>query len=278
MSLYHIYDRHISFHRAYVTFGAGVTGALMLSQAVYWASRTSDPDGWFYKTQQEWEEETGLTRYEQEGARKKLVAAGVMQEKKVGVPCRLFYRADIALIDSLVRDLPTSQYAEKPQTGLGKTSKQARGKPADIHTGITTETTTQILPDESSSETDRVEACRSIWKSYSSAYLHRYGTEPVRNAKVNGQINQLLKRLGAEASFVAAYYVGINDSFLIRSSHEFGMLLAKAEAYRTQWATNTQMTGTTARQIENTQSNLSAAEEAKRMMREGGLQNAFLRR
>lgn len=278
MSLYHVYERQISFHRAYVTFGAGVTGALMLSQAVYWASRTSDPDGWFYKTQQDWEQETGLTRYEQEGARKKLVAAGVMQEKKVGVPCRLFYRADMDLIDSRVRSLSAFQYAENPHTGSGKTSRQARGKPADIHTEITTEITTETLQAVPSSDDLRLEACRAIWKQYADAYFNRYGTDPVRNAKVNGQVNQLLKRLGTESPMVAGYYVTLNDSFLIRSMHDFGLLLAKAEAYRTQWATGTHMNGTTARQLENTQSNLSAAEQAKKMMREGGLKNAFLKR
>lgn len=143
MSLKKVYERHISFHRSYVEFGAGVTGALMLSQAVYWASRTSDPDGWFYKTQQEWEEETGLSRYEQEGARKKLIAAGVMQEKKVGVPCRLFYRADLATIHEL---LTGTQYAENPQTRMQQTSRQEAVKPADIHTEITTETTNKKKP------------------------------------------------------------------------------------------------------------------------------------
>ncbi|MNG35458.1 hypothetical protein D3C84_1221970 [compost metagenome] len=53
-----------------------------------------------------------------------------------------------------------------------------------------------------------------------------------------------------------------------------GSLLAKAESYRTQWATNTQVNGTTAKQMENTQANMSTAEQAKAMLRKRGAQNA----
>ncbi len=123
-------------------------------------------------------------------------------------------------------------------------------------------------------EADRQEACRGIWTSYAAAYFERYQTEPVRNATVNTQINNLLKRLGAEARFVAAYYVSIQDAYLIRSCHDIGSLLAKAEAYRTQWATNTQVNGTTAKQMENTQANMSTAEQAKAMLRKRGAENA----
>lgn len=163
MSLYKVYDRQIAFHRSFVDFGAGVTGALMLSQAVYWASRTQNGSGWFYKTQQEWESETGLTRYEQEGARKKLLGIGVLQEKKIGVPCRLWFRADIELIHSMVSG-NVSQYAENPQTGMWETSKQACGKPADIHTEITTKTTKHL--------------CDEVFEKAWVAYPKRDGSNP----------------------------------------------------------------------------------------------------
>lgn len=123
------------------------------------------------------------------------------------------------------------------------------------------------------------EANAATWKAYADSYYNRYGAEPVRNAKANKMISDLVKRIGAhEAPQVAFYYVTINDSFYLRTLHDLGNLLAKCESIRTQWATGNQMTSVTARQIENTQSNISAAEEAKRMMREGGIQNAFLRR
>lgn len=125
-------------------------------------------------------------------------------------------------------------------------------------------------------EQARQDACRGIWMAYASAYQARYGASPVRNAKVNRQIVDLWKRLGAEAAAVAEFFVGINDGYLIRNCHELGSLLAKAEGYRTQWATGRQMNATTARQIEQTQANINAAQEAARLITEEGERNAFL--
>ncbi|WP_134609099.1 helix-turn-helix domain-containing protein [Pseudomonas aeruginosa] len=81
------------------------------------------------------------------------------------------------------------------------------------------------------------EACRSVWAAYRAAYEARWGVQPVRNAKVNSQVKQLVAALGAEAPAVAAFFVGLDDKFLVDSCHEFGLLLAKAGAYRTKWAT-----------------------------------------
>ena len=73
--------------------------------------------------------------------------------------------------------------------------------------------------------------------AYAAAYRNRYGIDPVRNGKVNAQVRDLLKRLGAdEAPAVAAYFVSVEDTYLLRNCHDLGSLLAKAEAYRTQWA------------------------------------------
>jgi hypothetical protein len=88
-----IFDRPIAFHREFVSV-AGITGAVMLSQAVYWSKRTEDKKGWFYKTRKEWEEETGLSRQEQETARKKLCKTGVLEEVRKGIPARLFFRVN----------------------------------------------------------------------------------------------------------------------------------------------------------------------------------------
>ena len=152
MNILPLLDRPIAFQRSFIRLDIGVTAALFLSQMIYWTNR-SDDDGWVYKTQEEWEEETGLSRYEQEGARKKLRSIGVLQEKKKGVPARLFYKVDNdVLFQALVA---ANKDAEKPHTGMQETSKQECGKPAsssagkprsntEITTEITTETTTEI--------------------------------------------------------------------------------------------------------------------------------------
>ncbi len=76
-------DLPIAFHRAFVKIGGGVTAGLMLSQAHYWSKNKTAKQrgGWFYKSQSDWEEETGLTRREQETARKHLRAKHLLEER-----------------------------------------------------------------------------------------------------------------------------------------------------------------------------------------------------
>ncbi|AFO47271.1 MULTISPECIES: helix-turn-helix domain-containing protein [Pseudomonas] len=117
------------------------------------------------------------------------------------------------------------------------------------------------------------------WANYAMAYRKRYHAWPVWNAKSGGQVGQLISRLGIDvAHHVAAYFLTVNDARLINGCHNLGDLLAKAEAYHTQWVTNRQMNATTARQLEQTQANINAAQEAADSILngKGGQRNAFL--
>tara|TARA_Y100001001_G_scaffold59284_2_gene56143 strand:- start:13897 stop:14682 length:786 start_codon:yes stop_codon:yes gene_type:complete len=141
-------DRPIAYHRVFVRLGTGCTGAIFLSQALYWTKRTNQ-DGWFYKTQADWEEETGLTRYEQETARKKLKSLGALEEVKRGVPCKVYYRVNAEKLDFLLNQLAESQHVEKPHTGSQSNNTTACGKATDsvaVKPQTITETT-QRLPE-----------------------------------------------------------------------------------------------------------------------------------
>lgn len=103
------------------------------------------------------------------------------------------------------------------------------------------------------------------WLAYSQAYAERYGAEPVRNATVNGQLANFVKRLGdKEAPAVAAFYVGSNRQVYVGSRHAVSLMLRDAEGLRTEWATGRRMTDTAARQADKLGSNFQNAEELKR--------------
>ena len=173
----HLFDRPIAFHRCFVTVTGSITAALMLSQSLYWQQRTKDADGWWYKTRDEWMEETGMSRREQEGARKKLRELGILHEQLRGVPATLWYRVDeIRLLELLAKpaeiaapgpmpvgtkppnwkggNVPTGRAETAQQAGTKPPSKLARFAPAfkgtETTTEITTETTT-TTPNPSSS-------------------------------------------------------------------------------------------------------------------------------
>lgn len=110
------------------------------------------------------------------------------------------------------------------------------------------------------------------WANYAMAYRSRYQAWPVWNRKVAGQVAQLVERLGIEvAHHVAAFYVKVNDARLIADCHSLGKLLLNAEAFHTQWRTNRQVNGTTARQQEQMQANLNAGlDAAEQILQERG--------
>jgi hypothetical protein len=94
------------------------------------------------------------------------------------------------------------------------------------------------------------------WAAYAAAYQARYGAAPVRNAKVNAQIAQLVSRLGhEEAPRVAAFYVGHNGQLYVRAVHGVDLLLRDAEGLRTQWAQGRQITQTQATMADRTATN-----------------------
>ena len=88
-----VFDLPVTFHRCLVPVTGSVTAALMLSQAI-WASQAAEvhEDGWFAKSRDEWEEETGLSRWEQQTARRVLRDGGFLEERRVGIPARLCFR------------------------------------------------------------------------------------------------------------------------------------------------------------------------------------------
>lgn len=99
----------------------------------------------------------------------------------------------------------------------------------------------------------------STWTAYSDAYFNRYAAEPVRNATVNGQMSNFVKRLGRdEAPHVARFFVGHNSAYYVREMHAVGAMLKDAEKLRTEWATNSRMTQTKALQADKTATNLDA--------------------
>ncbi len=91
--LLEVFDLPVSFHRCLVPITGGVTAALMLSQAI-WTTQAIDraANGWFSKSQDEWSDETGLTRWEQETARRALRSGGFLEERRVGMPAKLWFR------------------------------------------------------------------------------------------------------------------------------------------------------------------------------------------
>lgn len=210
-----------------------------------------------------------------EGGRKKIRGTSEKNPSKVGKKSEV--RSDIS---------PTNQDTNNQGTNQETSNTDLQVVPATpIRTG-------ELVLVVDRPEAPRVEipvdmpgpkdpTCKTFktWANYAMSYRRRYKAWPVWNAKVAGQVGLLIGRLGIDVSHsVAAYYLGINDAMLIRKCHSLSELLANAEGYHTQWATNSQVNMVTAQQMERKQANLSAGQEAARriMGREGRKANEFL--
>jgi hypothetical protein len=62
----------------------GATIGLFLSQLLFLSDKGANPEGWVYKSEAEMSRETGLTKREQQTARRKLLALGVIQIVRQG--------------------------------------------------------------------------------------------------------------------------------------------------------------------------------------------------
>jgi len=130
----------IAFNRSLVPLVGSVHAALMLSQALYWSDKTKDPEAWFWKTQDEWTEETGLSRREQETARKQLQGTGFWGERYDRYKHRQLYRVHMrTLAGALSRHF--DEWRKAPFANGGNVPSRM----AESAIGSTSETTSQRL-------------------------------------------------------------------------------------------------------------------------------------
>jgi hypothetical protein len=135
MKITQLLDRPIAYHRVFVTLTGSTKAAIMLSQAVYWQPRAKQKDGWWYKTAEEWEEETGLTYNEQRTARKE--CEKYLLSDLRGIPATLHWKVDE---DALQADLLDGNQ----QSSMLESKELVSDKVENInmYSETTTETTT----------------------------------------------------------------------------------------------------------------------------------------
>lgn len=92
----------IAFHRVYATIAGSASAGLFLSQAMYWDLRTNDPQGWFYKTYEEWTSETALNRYELDKIRHHLTSINILETQLKSSPARLYYRINHKVLNNFL--------------------------------------------------------------------------------------------------------------------------------------------------------------------------------
>lgn len=155
-------DRPVSFHRILAKACGDVASGLFLSQCIYWQyvvlpampdekKNKHQLEGWFYKTREEWREETCLSRREQEGARKNLRSLGFLEEMLADVPAKLYFRVNLEALNIAFDptnlqggNVPTRELDTDQQEGTERTSKEAQNEPPFSSSESTSESAPEI--------------------------------------------------------------------------------------------------------------------------------------
>jgi hypothetical protein len=150
-------DRPIAYHAVLARALGSVTAGILLSQLLYWTPRAQDQEGWFWKTQEEIYQETALSRREQETARRVLLDAGLLEERRAGMPAKVHFRVNMRKLGELIGahvGRPSSsgspdrrgQYGGKRQSSMAESANQVGGVPPNKYGAFVqtiTETTTE---------------------------------------------------------------------------------------------------------------------------------------
>lgn len=97
------YNKGGTFALAPFVAAFGPAGGIFLCQALWWTTRDKVGDGgWFYQSQKQWTIRTGLTRRNQETARRSLKKHEILFEKRVGSNGRLNFRVDLDALEAFL--------------------------------------------------------------------------------------------------------------------------------------------------------------------------------
>ncbi|MCX9158104.1 hypothetical protein OPU71_18435 [Niveibacterium sp. 24ML] len=108
-------QRYVQYYPVLAELTGSAKAALMLGHMLYWSRKylagRSEREGWFWHTRRDWHAATGLSRDEQERARRCLREAGLISERLMGVPARLHYRIELEVLGSKIARHLRKQFA-----------------------------------------------------------------------------------------------------------------------------------------------------------------------
>ncbi|MBF6986119.1 DNA replication protein, partial [Pasteurella multocida] len=132
--------RSIAYRPALAKLFGGVTAEIFFEQIFYWQDKAENQELGVYKTQAELEEETGLSRKEQETARKKLREIGVLIETHKRLEHRIYFKIDMEKLDEVLSTLADvqSEHSRMPESDIREVPKRTFVNTLDYNTRLHT--------------------------------------------------------------------------------------------------------------------------------------------
>lgn len=164
MTFRDLIDSPIAYHRCFVAIAGSVSGAVFLSQVCYWSKRTKREDGFFYKTAEEWEQETGIPQRTQDRIRTALRLKGILIEKLIGVPATLYFKLDVEALLNLFPDSPSGE------TEIRQVANHIDSPSGETISRITTENTLEETANSENLENQPCSRCGAIGRHRCGGY------------------------------------------------------------------------------------------------------------
>lgn len=91
--------RAVAYHPGLRQVTGSITATVLLCQFIYWIDKTKS--GWIYKDSYDIEEETGLSVYEQQTARKALIEKGILSEEYKRLDHKIAFKINEDVLNDL---------------------------------------------------------------------------------------------------------------------------------------------------------------------------------
>jgi hypothetical protein len=111
----------------------GATIGLFLSQLLFLSDKGANPDGWVYKSEQEMGKETGLTKREQQTARRKLLSLGVITIMRGGWKNTYHFKVIWEKLYQVIAGI------KRPQTVSTEKTERLQNVPTEPEQNVSTE-------------------------------------------------------------------------------------------------------------------------------------------
>ncbi len=144
-----LYGRPIAFYPELAKIFGSIERALYIQQLYFWSDKGKRKDGFFFKTKKEIEEETTLSRYQQDACRKYFERIGILKTKIIkanGIPT-LHYFINFKKFQEFLDEHPDSKKLTNGiarnslSHGIARNSLSGWLETSDSLTEITTENT-----------------------------------------------------------------------------------------------------------------------------------------
>jgi hypothetical protein len=198
----------------------GATTGLFLSQLLFLSDKGANPEGWVYKSEAEMSRETGLTKREQQTARRKLLALGIIQIERRGFKFtyhfkviwqRLYQVIEQFLRGQTVATEPKQQQQNVPTEPVQNVSTEPpqwqQNVPKDQRQNVATHNRDNNTENKETEKTDQKEN-QTIWTKTIDQLKEAQPLEDVE-ARLNGttllQVTDTAARIGVNNPFAIAW-------------------------------------------------------------------------